>query len=217
MCPKASLKKQFVSFDTVSGSFFLIPSARLASSLKKLWWWHCFRCAIREPILFEWKSWSLTIIIQWLRYKRNFCATANPFSKNYDLCWWKKLQLPQISLKKNPAENFGFSDPANNLHQPASSLRKNLKFFFGFSDPTNFLHQPLAPSKKILKKILGFQIPPTICISQLAPSKRILIFFLGFQIPPIFCISQPCSPPSLKKNLNFFLVFRSRQFSASAS
>jgi len=72
-------------------------------------------------------------------------------------------------LKKNPKIFFGFSDPANFLHQPPSSsslkknpkfflgfqippifcmcistLKKNPKFFFGFSDPANFLHQPAS-------------------------------------------------------------------------
>jgi hypothetical protein len=45
----------------------------------------------------------------------------------------------------------------------------NLNFFFGFSDPANFLHQParyVAPSNRILKKILGFQIPPIFCIAS---------------------------------------------------
>jgi hypothetical protein len=95
------------------------------------------------------------------------------------------------SLKKNLNFFFGFSDPANFLHQPASS-KKNLNFFFGFSDPANFRHQPASSAP----------------FSQLAPSKRILVFFLGFQIPPIFCISQLApEPPALKKNLNFFFGF----------
>ena len=42
------------------------------------------------------------------------------------------------SLKKNPKFFFGFSDPANFLHQPASSLKKNPKKKIGFSDPANF-------------------------------------------------------------------------------
>jgi hypothetical protein len=120
----------------------------------------------------------------------------------------KRLNSSLRSVKKNLKFFFGFSDPANFLHQQASSLKKNHNFFFGFSDPANFLHQPASSLKKNLKKIL--------CISQRAPSKRILNlfwvfrsrqfsasataasdppkrilnFFLGFQIPPILCISQ---------------------------
>jgi hypothetical protein len=85
------------------------------------------------------------------------------------------------------------SDPANFLHQPVSSLKKNLNFFFGFSDPANFLHQPD-------------------CYRSL---KKNLKNFFGFSDPANF-LHQPATAPS-KRILNFFLGFRSRQFSASAS
>jgi hypothetical protein len=79
--------------------------------------------------------------------KKNLHGNLSPDQKI--LC--TRFQIPPIfcishlpsSLKKNPKIFFGFSDPANFLHQPASSLpKKNPKKIFGFSDPANFLHQP---------------------------------------------------------------------------
>jgi len=76
--------------------------------------------------------------------------------------------------------------------------KRILKKIFGFSDPANFLHQPAsyAPSKRILKKYLGFQIPPIFCISQLASSgaslKKNLKKIFGFSDPANF-LHQPAS------------------------
>jgi hypothetical protein len=75
-----------------------------------------------------------------------FCISQLPQKESIRKLWGsrsRQLSASASSLKKNPAENYGFSDPANFLHQP-------------------------APSKRIRRKIMGFQILPTFCISQLS-------------------------------------------------
>jgi hypothetical protein len=112
-------------------------------------------------------------------------------------------------LKKIPAENYGFPDPANFLHQipqkessgilrgsrshqlsaSASSLKYNPEDNYGAPDPANFLHQ--LPPIESGRKLEGSRSRQ---LSASAPSKRIRRKIMGLQIPPTFCIS------SLKKN-----------------
>jgi hypothetical protein len=117
------------------------------------------------------KLWCHDDVVVPTNLKKNLPGNLWPYQK------FRCTLALQVTKRTNKIEIFGFSDPANFLHQPASSAP--------FSQ--------LAPSRRILVFFLGFQIPPIFCITQpvpLHPSRRILVFFLGFQIPPIFCISQ---------------------------
>jgi hypothetical protein len=76
------------------------------------------------------------------------------------------LQIPPTfcisSLKKNPAENYGFPDPANFLHQ-LPQKESGGKLWGSRSRQLS----ASAPSKRIQQKMMGLQIPPTFCISSL--------------------------------------------------
>ncbi len=133
------------------------------------------------------------------------------------------LQIPptfcisQLSQKESGRKLWVFR--SRQLSASASSLKKNPAENYGFPDPANFLHQP-ALSKRIQRKIMGFQIPPTFCMSKPpqkeswpAPSKRIWWKIMGLQIPPTFCISQL----SQKESSGKLWGSRSRQLSVSAS
>jgi hypothetical protein len=82
--------------------------------------------------------------------------------------WQKKiwLQIPPTifisSLKKNPAENYMASDPANFCHQlPQKESGRKL-----YGSRSHQLSSS-APSKRIRRKIIWLQIPPTFCIISL--------------------------------------------------
>jgi muramoyltetrapeptide carboxypeptidase LdcA involved in peptidoglycan recycling len=107
-------------------------------------------------------------------------------------------------LKKNPKFFFGFSDPANFLHQPpsSSSLKKNPKFFWGFSDPANSGKKKILAGKK--RHITTGKKKDTIVIPK--HLKKNPKFFFGFSNPANF-LHQPPSSSSLKKNPKFFFGF----------
>ena len=94
------------------------------------------------------------------KYTR-FAWAGGTFSPVVLLCYVSVWFLREQGFWSTPKIFFGFSDPANFLHQPASSaLKKNPKIFFGFSDPANFLHQPPSSAlKKNPKIFFGFSDP----------------------------------------------------------
>ena len=120
------------------------------------------------------KLWCHDDVVVPTNLKKNLPGNLWPYQK------FRCTLALQVTKRTNKIEIFGFSDPANFLHQPASSAP--------FSQ--------LAPSKRILVFFLGFQIPPIFCISQLAPEppalKKNLNFFFGFSDPANF-LHQPAS------------------------
>ena len=120
------------------------------------------------------KLWCHDDVVVPTNLKKNLPGNLWPYQK------FRCTLALQVTKRTNKIEIFGFSDPANFLHQPASSAP--------FSQ--------LAPSRRILVFFLGFQIPPIFCITRPASSppslNKNLSFFFGFSDPANF-LHQPAS------------------------